>query len=104
MHELYQVPKSNWESIYVNYHPTGLGAFPNPPTPLLFPPEKNTNTTTAATTDLAKTPAEDGKGPDVTTWVSPIVDASKGRLRSSAGRMARDMGDGNEKYGDDPYA
>ncbi|KAI9773100.1 MAG: hypothetical protein M1840_008221 [Geoglossum simile] len=78
MHELYQVSKSNWESIYVNYHPTGL----------------------AATTYLAKPTAADEKP----TWVSPIVDAKKGRLRSSAGRMARDIGDGNEKYRDDPYA
>ncbi|KAK4059366.1 hypothetical protein Trihar35433_10968 [Trichoderma harzianum] len=26
MHEVYQVPARKWESIFVNYHPTGLGA------------------------------------------------------------------------------
>jgi Domain of unknown function (DUF4188) len=97
MHELYQVPKSNWENIYINYHPTGLGM--SLPSPL----EKKMHiplTILAATTYLAKPTAADEKP----KWVSPIVDARKGRLRSSAGRMAKDMGDGNEKYGDDPYA
>ena len=25
MHEVYGVPKQGWESVYINYHPTGLG-------------------------------------------------------------------------------
>ncbi len=25
MHEIYSVPKHNWENVYVNYHPTGFG-------------------------------------------------------------------------------
>jgi hypothetical protein len=53
---------------------------------------------TAATTFLAGKEFEEQK------WVHPIIDARKGRLRSSAGRMGKDEGDGNEKYGDDPYA
>lgn len=27
MHEVYQVPKSSWESIYINFHPSGLGKY-----------------------------------------------------------------------------
>ena len=46
-------------------------------------------------------PVKTAKG---TQWVSPIVDAWRGPLRSSRGRMARTDGADNDKYGDDPYA
>ncbi|KAH0544909.1 hypothetical protein FGG08_000989 [Glutinoglossum americanum] len=82
MHELYQTPPHAWENIYINYRPTGL----------------------AATTHRAVLPPAKKGEPGVPVWLSPIVDARKGRFRSSAGRMAMDTGDGNEKYGDDPYA
>jgi hypothetical protein len=31
------------------------------------------------------------------------MDASRGRLRTNAGRMGRTQGDDNMKYGTDPY-
>ena len=52
----------------------------------------------AATTHLA----HNGDGKD--TWISPIVDSRKGRLRSSAGRMGTGRGDENEGVMEDPYA
>jgi len=33
----------------------------------------------------------------------PIVDASRGGLRTQAGRLAKSDGTDNEKYGVDPY-
>lgn len=37
-------------------------------------------------------------------WARPLVDARRGRLRTSNGRMGLSaIGDENEKYGDDPY-
>ncbi|KAL6830412.1 hypothetical protein J3E69DRAFT_353707 [Trichoderma sp. SZMC 28015] len=75
MHEVYQVPARKWESIFVNYHPTGLGA-------------------TTYKIDV------DGQ----TKWSSPLVDASRGLLRSSKGRMALSEGNDHDIYGDDPSA
>ena len=75
MHEIYQVPARGWESIFVNYHPTGLGA-------------------TTYKVDV------DGQ----TRWVSPLVDASRGQLRSSKGRMAQGEEIHGEKYGHDYFA
>jgi hypothetical protein len=38
-------------------------------------------------------------------WVSPLVDARRGRFRTSNGRMGDSLvGDEHDKYGDDPYA
>ncbi|KAJ5215311.1 uncharacterized protein N7498_001718 [Penicillium cinerascens] len=75
MHEVYQVPVGKWENIYVNYHPSGLGA----------------------TTHKVNVHGQE-------KWASPLVDARKGLLRSSKGRMAVSTGGDNEIYGDDPYA
>jgi hypothetical protein len=36
-------------------------------------------------------------------WASPIVDASRGVLKSSRGRMTMTDGKDNERYGEDPY-
>lgn len=47
---------------------------------------------------------EDGEGQGIGKWMSPLVDARKGQLRTSNGRMGLSAtGDDNEKYGDDPY-
>ena len=73
-HEAYEIPAGHWENVYVNYQPTGLGA-------------------TTHKIDV------DGQG----SWASPLVDARKGLLRSSRGRMAASAGNDNEVYGDDPY-
>jgi hypothetical protein len=43
----------------------------------------------------------EGKG----TWMSPLVDAGKGQLRTSKGRMGiNPTGDDNDKYEENPYA
>ncbi|KAK6434621.1 hypothetical protein LTR95_009198 [Oleoguttula sp. CCFEE 5521] len=63
-HETYQVPKGGWETIYVNSHLSGLGT--------------------------ATVPIRDEEtGEEV--YASTLVDASKGVLRTSAGRMARSL-------------
>ena len=61
MHEVFSAPKHSWEGIYVNYHPTGLGA-----------------TFTEATV----------KGEKV--WASPLVQG-KGKMTYSRGRMGREF-------------
>lgn len=71
-HEVYDVPEGHWETIYNQSHPTGLG------------------TTTHKVFDQ-ETGAE--------IYASPIVDASKGKLKTSSGRMNRSKGDDNVKYG-----
>jgi len=77
-HETYMVPKGAWESIYVNSHASGI------------------NSTTSSYVDR-----DTGK----TMWASPVVDASRGLLRSSAGRMSRTTEDVHEKVGIiDPYS
>ncbi|EON60919.1 hypothetical protein W97_00129 [Coniosporium apollinis CBS 100218] len=79
-HEVFAAPAGHWEGIYANSHPTGLGA-------------------TATRVEL---PASE-KGSAETAWFSPIVDARKGVLKTSAGRMTMSNGDDHDKYGDDPY-
>ena len=75
-HETYHVPKGHWESIHVNSHISGL------------------NTTAHKIID------EEGKE----KWTLPIVDASKGVLRTSGGRMNLSLGHEHDAYGQDPYA
>jgi hypothetical protein len=68
-HEIFVAPKGHWESIYINSQPLGLGA----------------------TTFPVKT--ESG-----VVWQNPLVDASKGVLRSSKGRMTLSDGTDHEQY------
>ncbi|KAI5362866.1 hypothetical protein Slin15195_G102470 [Septoria linicola] len=75
-HETYHVPAGHYESIYVNSHISGI------------------NSTTYKITDK-----ETGE----TKWASPVVDASKGLLKTSGGRMARSHGQEHDAYGEDPY-
>ena len=63
MHEVYAIPKNSWEGVYMNYHPTGMGA-----------------TVKEATVDGKK------------VWLNPLVEA-KGKLRYSKGRMGRPFGE-----------
>ncbi|CAK7203186.1 hypothetical protein SEUCBS139899_005917 [Sporothrix eucalyptigena] len=70
MHETYQVPARSWESVYINYHPTGLGA----------------------TTYKVNT------GDGTAQWANPLVDASRGVLSTSKGRMAASHGDEDLGY------
>ena len=64
-HELYHVPKGNWETIHGNSHVSGLPS--------------------------SRVKTDDG------LWVSPLVDASRGLLKTSSGRMARSGGGDHEK-------
>lgn len=64
-HELYHVPKGNWETIHGNSHVSGLPS--------------------------ARVKTDDG------LWVSPLVDASRGLLKTSSGRMSRSNGGDHEK-------
>lgn len=75
-HETYEVPKGKWESIYVNSHLSGI------------------NSTTHKYTD-------ESTGQPM--WASPVVDASKGLLKTSAGRMSKSKADEHDQYGVDPY-
>lgn len=75
-HETYHVPKGHWETIYVNSHVSGLQS-----------------TTHKITEEMTGQEA----------WASPIVDASRGLLKTSAGRMNRSKGDEHDQYDEDPY-
>lgn len=61
-HEVYHAPAGHWENIFVNNKPSHF-----------------------ATTTHKIFDQESGRE----MWASPIVDASKGLLKTSAGRMAR---------------
>ncbi len=63
-HEIYEADKGHWENMYVNFQPTGLGA----------------------TTFLRRGDKLEG-GEVSDEWISPLVDASRGRLKSSSGRL-----------------
>ena len=75
-HETYHVPKGHWESIYVNSHVSGI------------------NATAHRITDEMT-----GK----LMYASPIVDASKGLLKTSAGRMSRSNATEHDQFEKDPY-
>ncbi|KAK5162868.1 uncharacterized protein LTR77_011125 [Saxophila tyrrhenica] len=66
MHEVFAAPKHASEGVYINYHPTGLGA-----------------TFTEAEVDGEK------------VWVSPLVEG-KGKMRYSKGRMGRQFSEEKE--------
>ncbi|KAF2860967.1 hypothetical protein K470DRAFT_270202 [Piedraia hortae CBS 480.64] len=76
-HEMYHVPRGNYESIFINSRPSLSG----------------TNFT-------SYTDPKTGEK----MWASPVVDASKGLLRTSAGRMSRSDATENDKYGPGSYA
>lgn len=68
-HEIFEADAHNWENIYVNFQPTMMGA----------------------TTYLKRggKTLEGGVVPD--EWVSPLVDARRGKLAKSSGRMGREF-------------
>ncbi|KAL9086719.1 MAG: hypothetical protein Q9159_004014 [Coniocarpon cinnabarinum] len=77
-HEAYEVPAGNWENIYDQCQPTGLGT--------------------------ASVPVKDERGG--TKWVRTVVDANRGGLRTHKGRMGIGGGEENVRaYGEgiDPY-
>ena len=74
-HETYHVPKGNWENIYAYSHASGI-------------------------TSTTHKYFDQGLGTEM--WASPIVDASKGLLKTSAGRMSRSEAKEHDTYGDAP--
>lgn len=74
-HEMFVVPKGHWESIYVNSEPMLMGAMRVP------------------------LKGQDGQ----TKWFNPIVDASRGVLKSSKGRLTLTDGQDNDGYGYEEY-
>ena len=79
-HEIYSADKGQWENIYVNFQPTGLGA----------------------TTFLRRGDKLEG-GVVSDSWISPLFDASKGKLRTSAGRLGWAPAIQHDKYGPNVY-
>jgi len=74
-HEIFEVDRKHWEAVYLNFQPTLLGA----------------------TTYLRKGDKMVGGTVD-DAWISPLIDARRGKLRNSAGRLGRDPGQLYEKY------
>ncbi|KAL0259824.1 hypothetical protein SLS55_005564 [Diplodia seriata] len=85
-HEVFRCPAGNWEGIYVNSHPRGLGA-----------------TTVPLTLEKDNEALGVKAGEKVHCY--PIVDARRGPLKTSAGRISSIGSDAkeHEKYNDDPY-
>lgn len=87
-HEIFEVDAHRWEGVYLNFQPTMLGA----------------------TTFLRKGDKDVG-GVVEDQWVSALMDARKGKLRTSAGRLGRDpaaldgtLNGGMSRYGDEKSA
>jgi hypothetical protein len=76
-HEVFHAPKGHWENIYMNSHAGGM---------------------------MSTTHKIFDKASGTEMWASPIVEAGKGVLKSSATRMGRKEADadllerGGEKY------
>lgn len=70
-HDLFSVPKGHWENIYINFEPTSLGA--------------------------ARYLRPKGEKGEEDVWVRGVVDARRGQLRHSAGRMTG-IAEQHEKY------
>lgn len=80
-HEIFYAPKGNWETIYINHQPTLM----------------------AGTHSFR--PGDKGIGGSVEDqWMSNAVDASKGPLRTSAGRLSRGKEELGERYAYYPTA
>lgn len=69
-HEVFEAPRGHWENIYVNSAVSGICA-----------------------TQVA-VPGKEGQG----EWVRPVVDASRGLLKTSKERMGRSGGEEHEGY------
>ena len=81
MHEIYEAPAGMWENVYLNFQPTDLGA----------------------TTYLRR----DGKmqgGKLAEQWISPLIDATRGRMRTGLGRRGQTHAAADQdKFGEPPY-
>lgn len=66
-HELFQADPKNWENVYLNFQPTGIGAI-----------------------TVMKKGDKLEKGVVNDEWLTPLVDARKGKLAKSSVRLGRD--------------
>lgn len=66
-HEIFEADAKHWENIYANFQPTLMGA----------------------STFLKKGGKTIEGGVVADEWISPLVDASRGKLAKSSGRMGR---------------
>ena len=67
-HEVYEAEPGHWENMYANFQPTGMGA----------------------TTYLRQDGGKLDGGSVAEEWISPLIDASKGRFKASSARMGVD--------------
>lgn len=79
-HEIFEVDRRHWEGVYINFQPTNLGA----------------------TTYLQKGDKMIG-GTVEDRWIHPLVDARRGKWRTSSGRLGRQTDALKDKYGYDGY-
>lgn len=81
-HEIFEADAGAWENVYVNFQPTLMGA-----------------------TSFLRKGGKNVEGVVDDEWITPLLDASRGKLAKSSGRMGRgdskyDAGRiGSEKYG-----
>lgn len=68
-HEIFEADAQHWENIYVNFQPTMMGA----------------------TTHLRRGGKTLEGGVVSDQWISPLVDARRGKLAKSSGRMGREV-------------
>jgi heme-degrading monooxygenase HmoA len=78
-HEIFEVDKHKWEGVYLNAQPTLMGA-----------------------TSFVKKGDKEIGGNVEDQWITSLLDASKGKLRTSAGRLGRDPNALYETYNDKP--
>ena len=78
-HEIFNVPRKAYESVYLNCEPNLMGSI-----------------------SVKRVQDEEGNTLEEPEWLSPLVAADKGVLRSSFGRMGRSNGTEQEQYGDVP--
>lgn len=81
MHEVFEAPKGMYEAVYINFQPTLLGA----------------------TTYLKRgDKLEGGNVPD--QWVGSLLDANRGRMRTSVGRRGQTSAEADkDKFGKNYY-
>lgn len=68
-HEIFEAEANNWENIYVNFQPTMMGA----------------------TTFMRRGGKTLEGGVVADEWITPLVDARRGKLAKSSGRMGREI-------------
>ena len=81
MHEVYEADRGHWENVYINFQPVDLGA----------------------TTMLRRNGKLEG-GTVAPEWVSPLLDANRGKLRTSSGRRGHvNAAADRDKFGKNVY-